>query len=171
MFPPFDSPAASQCLLITDELPSPADFILHRSLASHFKQSKTSKCIVLSVSEDFARWKAIAAKSVNFRAVFFESCVSLTYRRRQNQNLSNNSASGSLVFIDVLSHIQPHLESGSLRIIFDLVSSAIGSGADTLVILDDITSLEWIGFPSLDITRFARALCALCRNVHIFHSL
>jgi hypothetical protein len=31
-----------------------------------------------------------------------------------------------------------------------------------LVILDDITILEWIGFPLIDIIRFSRALRALC---------
>ena len=34
-----------------------------------------------------------------------------------------------------------------------------------LVILDDITILEWIGFPLVDIIHFSRALRALCQKV------
>jgi hypothetical protein len=34
-----------------------------------------------------------------------------------------------------------------------------------LVILDDITILEWIGFPLIDVIRFSRALRALCQKV------
>ncbi len=50
--------------LITDELPSPADFILHQNLISHVKEHKEAKRIILSVSEGWARWQAIASKHV-----------------------------------------------------------------------------------------------------------
>jgi hypothetical protein len=63
MLPPFDLPEGI-LVLITDQLHSPADFLLHRSLIGHIKTSKTSKSVILSVSEGIARWKAIAAKSV-----------------------------------------------------------------------------------------------------------
>jgi hypothetical protein len=64
MFPPPEILSHSQLLLITDELPSPADFLLHRILASQLRENAPGKAIILSVSEDLARWKAIAAKSV-----------------------------------------------------------------------------------------------------------
>ncbi|PCH35980.1 hypothetical protein WOLCODRAFT_81258, partial [Wolfiporia cocos MD-104 SS10] len=35
-----------------------------------------------------------------------------------------------------------------------------------LVILDDIATLEWIGIPLVELTRFARALSALCRKTN-----
>jgi hypothetical protein len=66
MFSPFELPSGI-LLLVTDQLSSPADFVLHRSLIDHLKGAKSDspkKAIVLSVSEDLARWKAIAAKSV-----------------------------------------------------------------------------------------------------------
>jgi hypothetical protein len=64
MFPPPGLPVPGQMLLITDELSSPADFLLHRFLISHLKNTKDTKCVILSVSEHLARWEAIVAKSV-----------------------------------------------------------------------------------------------------------
>jgi hypothetical protein len=64
MFPPSELPYPGQLLLITDELPSPADFLLHKFLSTHLKDPKDARCVVISVSEDLARWKAIASKSV-----------------------------------------------------------------------------------------------------------
>ena len=60
----------------------------------------------------------------------------------------------------------------SLRPIFDHVSAILDGEVDkahdgmhNLVILDDITSLQWIGFPLLELIRFTRALRALCLKV------
>lgn len=58
---------------MTDQLASPADFVLHANLAAHLKDSSKTRCIVLSVSEPIARWKVIASKSVSekFSSIFF----------------------------------------------------------------------------------------------------
>ena len=61
LLPPFNFPE-NIVLLITDTLPSPASFLLHKALSSHLKSSKPA--IVVSVSEDLAKWKAIASRSV-----------------------------------------------------------------------------------------------------------
>jgi hypothetical protein len=65
IFSPFSLPE-DITLLITDALSAPANFLLHRTLAAYMKDRKDSdvKCVVLSVSEDISRWKALAAKSV-----------------------------------------------------------------------------------------------------------
>ena len=64
MFSPFGLPEGIT-LLITDALSAPANFILHRTLAAYMKKDhKDIKCVVLSVSENITRWKAIASKSV-----------------------------------------------------------------------------------------------------------
>ena len=66
MFSPFDLPP-DILLLATDQLSPPADFVLHHGLIDHIKGAKSEipkKAIVLSVSEDLTRWKAIATKSV-----------------------------------------------------------------------------------------------------------
>ncbi|KAF9455941.1 hypothetical protein BDZ94DRAFT_1285309 [Collybia nuda] len=145
MLSPFNLPDGI-LVLITDELSSPADFLLYRSFITHVKESKDSRTIILSVSEEIARWKAIAAKS--------------------NVNVSQLLDSKSLTFVDVLSHVQPRSDNSapsSLRPIFDLVSTNIETTtAPLLVILDDIATLEWIGFELLDITRFCRALRGMC---------
>jgi hypothetical protein len=65
--PPFNLPE-NIFLLITDTLPSPASFLLHNSLSSHLKTpsntGKKKKATIISISEDLARWKAIASRSV-----------------------------------------------------------------------------------------------------------
>ena len=74
MFSPFGLPEGIT-LLITDALSAPANFFLHRTLAAYMKKNrKDIKCVVLSVSEDITRWKAIAAKSViNIFSVFLSA--------------------------------------------------------------------------------------------------
>ncbi|TFK65400.1 hypothetical protein BDN72DRAFT_801194 [Pluteus cervinus] len=147
MLPPLDLPEGV-LLLITDELASPSDFLLHKCLLMNSKEARDSKIIVLSVSEGLTKWKTVASRS--------------------NLNLTRSLESGGLQFVDVLTHVDPPSPSSdttgpSLKPIFDLVLSSIkGSKSPPLIILDDISSLEWIGFPSLDIIRFVRALNALC---------
>jgi hypothetical protein len=116
----------------------------------HLKQSKTAKCIVLSVSESLERWKSVASKA--------------------NTNVVHNE---SFRFIDVSDQHLPSQNRGegdtnkiSLKCIYDLLSVELlnsrTNGQISLVILDDITSLEWLGVSLLDLSRFARALRTLC---------
>ena len=83
-------------------------------------------------------------------------------------NVAQLVASGVLTFVDALSHVQASIDPScpSLRPLLDLISPILESSKDPyLVILDDITSLNWIGFSLLDVERFARALVAKCRQV------
>ncbi|KAJ7188879.1 hypothetical protein C8R46DRAFT_877593 [Mycena filopes] len=164
MFSPFNLPPGI-LLLVTDTLASPADWVLHRALIEQLKPASKSKsdslatpqkAIVLAVSEDLARWKAIAAKS--------------------NLHLDQKAAAGSFVFIDVLQRVPPpdtdtdnDASAPALRPIFNAVVTALGSGnadGDALVILDDLATLAWLGFPVLALTRFSRALGAACRTAN-----
>ncbi|KAG1752843.1 hypothetical protein EDB19DRAFT_1670099 [Suillus lakei] len=146
-FPAPDLVSSRRLLLITDQLPAPADFLLHRFLHLHLKQSKTAKCIVLAVSESLERWKSVASKA--------------------NINVAHNE---SFQFIDVFEQHRPSGEGNtndiSLKSIYDLLSVKLSdsriNGQIPLVILDDITSLEWLGVSLLDLSRFARALRTLC---------
>ncbi|KAF8959840.1 hypothetical protein BDZ97DRAFT_1836152 [Flammula alnicola] len=141
LFQPFDLPEGI-ILLITDELAAPADFVLHRTLATHLKDRKQPKSLILSVSEGLSRWKALAAK----------------------------------VFVDVLAEVQPSVvveeastkPNSSFRILLDRVQTYLDRAKDdpTLIILDDITMLDWIGFPVLDVIRFFRALRGACLAAH-----
>ncbi|KZT10582.1 uncharacterized protein LAESUDRAFT_692730 [Laetiporus sulphureus 93-53] len=154
MFPLTGLPLPQELLLITDELASPADFILHRSLATHLKSGQDARCIILSVSEDAARWNAIAGRS--------------------NLNLAPCLASQSVVLIEaesILTHPERHEFSSksSLKALYDRIRDAVGetpSGLEpkTLVVVDDLAALEWIGMPVQELFRFVRALYAICRK-------
>ncbi|KAG2135463.1 hypothetical protein DEU56DRAFT_913302 [Suillus clintonianus] len=145
-FPAPDLVSSRRLLLITDQLPAPADFLLHRFLHLHLKQSKIANCIVLAVSESLERWKSVASKA--------------------NINVAQNE---SFQFIDIFDQ-HPHGEGNtndlSLKSIYDLLSVKLSdsriNGQIPLVILDDITSLEWLGVSLLDLSRFSRALRTLC---------
>ncbi|KAJ6590064.1 hypothetical protein DFH09DRAFT_1140789 [Mycena vulgaris] len=172
MFAPFDLPRGV-LLLVTDQLASPADFVLHRAVVGHLKlnsaraargdiesenekAASTRKVIVLSVSEDPARWKAIAAKS----------------------NLP--LAAPSFLLVDVLAL---GLRGALDALVRALSPTALPSEAkcdtdadtqadtdvhtDTLVLLDDLAALEWLGIaPALELTRWCRALGAVCRRTN-----
>lgn len=83
-------------------------------------------------------------------------------------NLGQNP---NFMFIDIAKCIEAEEPSASncsrLRPIVDLLSSFASKGQN-LVILDDIASLEWLGFSSLELFRFARALNTLCSKVGTF---
>ncbi|KAJ7207291.1 hypothetical protein B0H12DRAFT_1158977 [Mycena haematopus] len=153
MFSPFDLPSGI-LLLVTDQLSSPADFVLHRGLIDHLKGANfenPKKAIVLSVSQGLTRWTAIAAKS--------------------NMHLDQKISSGAFIFVDVLERVSPPDTDSSapiLRPILDAVISVLeqSNGADVLVVVDDLATLDWIGFSVLDITRFCRALAAACRKAN-----
>ncbi|KAI0769414.1 hypothetical protein BD413DRAFT_558196 [Trametes elegans] len=149
MFPPNGLPLPGEVLLITDELLAPADFLLHRHLTTHLKDSKDSRCVLVSVSEDLGRWKAVA--------------------QRSNMNLTQYLDSHTLVFIDAISYLTlgPDENTGTpLKSLFQQIRSALcfGTGPNTTILLDDIASFEWMGVPVADIAHFMRALSALCRK-------
>ncbi|KAI0368379.1 hypothetical protein BV20DRAFT_969449 [Pilatotrama ljubarskyi] len=152
IFPPTTLPLPGEVLLITDELLAPADFLLHRHLATHLKESKHSKCLLVSVSEDIGRWKAVA--------------------QRSNLNFAQYLDSGALSSIDVMSLVSPTLDGKTevpLRSLFQHLSATLARLQQdpenkVSVILDDVASLEWMGIPIADISRFIRALCAVCRK-------
>lgn len=177
MLSPFNLPEAI-LLLITDQLSSPADFLLHRSLHAHLKESKHNKSVILSVSEGIARWKAIAPKNVCHQHGFYYLLPELIHNLivYENQNLAMHMEAESLEFIDVVSDVQAVIDPSvkpSLRPIFERVSKSLdgSNSGSSLVVLDDITSLEWIGFPTLDIWRFTRALRALCIKARLKMSI
>jgi hypothetical protein len=90
----------------------------------------------------------------------------------KNVNLHQRFTTGDVRIIDV--HAQM-LKGGSetlnLRPLYELIEADLRKESPgALVILDDISVLEWIGIPFNDIIRFCRSLRALCLKVglHIF---
>ncbi|KAF8345795.1 hypothetical protein F5887DRAFT_1074220 [Amanita rubescens] len=141
---PFNLPQGI-VLLITDQLSAPADFLLHKYLYQHLKKrNKTdaslTKAAILSV---IRRTSEVESLSLLDRLAF------------------------SNLFAPPISPTgQAHTTAPPLKPIFDLVSESLSKpehqSVAHFVILDDITTLEWIGFHPLDVMRFVRALRALC---------
>ena len=52
-------------VVITDQLASPADFLLHQLLSEYVKSSPDAKCIIVSTAQGLAKWKAISSRSVS----------------------------------------------------------------------------------------------------------
>jgi hypothetical protein len=89
----------------------------------------------------------------------------------QNLNLAHHFEVGSLEFVDVLPEVQPTPDRReSLRILIERVEVCLdrAAGCPALIILDDISTLDWIGFPLLELSRFLRALRATCLKVRTF---
>ena len=87
-------------------------------------------------------------------------------------NLSGHLQKARLSFVDAMSLVAPALETPSkvsLRKMYDHIRDALQLAKEgqvnTLVILDDLATLEWIGVTVEELARFSRALCALCRQV------
>lgn len=76
-------------------------------------------------------------------------------------------ASGSLKFVDILSHVQPG--ASTLRPVFDIVQTFANDASTItphlLVVFDAISTLEWLGFNATEVGRLSRALSSLCRKV------
>jgi hypothetical protein len=78
-------PPPGHVLLITDQLESSAEFLLHRALSLRLKHSKGGRCILVSTTQDYGHWKAVAARS--------------------NLALENYIKSESFVFIDATTRL------------------------------------------------------------------
>lgn len=56
---------SGELLVVSDRLAAPGEFLLHALLASHLKDSRNSRCIIVSYDEGFAHWKTVAARLVS----------------------------------------------------------------------------------------------------------
>jgi len=90
----------------------------------------------------------------------------------QNISIQNHLDLGSVIFMDLLAGLQPPHSQQQLQVIFDRVQQSILQDPTNitpcLLILDDITTLEWVGFSATDVQHFIRALRALCVKVSFF---
>ncbi|KAK0452319.1 hypothetical protein EV421DRAFT_1898068 [Armillaria borealis] len=132
-FTPLDLPQGI-IQLITDELPSPADFILHQNLISHSKGAQGSKT---NYSVCVRRMGEMAGYSIEAPEELWQSYIRRCF------------------------FFEP--EESGLRPIFNVVFEVLKECTpDSLIILDDVSMLEWIGVSALEILRFCRALRAQC---------
>ncbi|KAI0030699.1 hypothetical protein K488DRAFT_53678 [Vararia minispora EC-137] len=129
-------------VLVTDDIGASADFLLYQVISA-FKHSQ-ARCIFISVSGDLARWRALCSKT--------------------GLSLDAKIKDGSFLFVDV-SASMPRFAT-SLPSIFEstksYVEASFSEATLKLVVLDSLSTLEWIGFSATEVTRFARGLTALC---------
>ncbi|CAE6470365.1 unnamed protein product [Rhizoctonia solani] len=174
-------PQAGQVFLITDSPASSAQFLIQALLQSQLKREGEASgngraCVIVSVDHDFAHISAIAARS--------------------NLNLAQCIRERTLVYVDALSQAsQPpgNLGDGagapdgppstpgivicptlatSLRPLYDVIQHAFEqlspNAFGKLLILGDVSTLEWIGIPATEVSRFVRA--NECGVVVLYHS-
>ncbi|KAL1673731.1 hypothetical protein EV122DRAFT_222053, partial [Schizophyllum commune] len=147
---PFELPE-EVCLILTDELASPADFYLYSTVSQRLKSGR--RVLVVSAADDLARWKAVAGKS--------------------GVNLAQHSASKAFEYYDVSAELDRILESVDqdgvppLRALYDAIVDRLAlQEAPSLIILDALSELLWLGLPEKDARLFVRALRALCLKNH-----
>ncbi|KAI0075107.1 hypothetical protein K474DRAFT_1449238 [Panus rudis PR-1116 ss-1] len=146
-------PSRGDFILVTDQLLAPADFWIHRAISAHLEEVGKSKCLYLSARESVERLKSKSGKS--------------------RVNLAQQTTNGNLVFVEINSQVEPPASPTDdhaplLKPLLDIVKRQfeIWSQDDVfpLVVIDDISVLEWTGFTTNDIVKFLRALAALCRK-------
>lgn len=89
--------------------------------------------------------------------------------------MDRNIDEGNLLFLDLHDTLFDPDEPPSLRPVFDLIRSTVSkisplyptqSETDTvLVVVEDISTIEWSGYSTTEISRFCRALSAFCARV------
>lgn len=157
-------------ILITDQIASPADFVLHRVLSQCLKGSTSKGHIaVVSLERELAQWRGITA--------------------RNNIQLDKHLANGNLTYIDGLSisssspgssrefdagegyrfapsAFQSKDEKTSLKGLYAVLEQTLQSKQTQphILILDAPCILEFIGIPPVEITRFIRAVAGLYRS-------
>ncbi|VDC07129.1 unnamed protein product [Peniophora sp. CBMAI 1063] len=137
--------AARQPLLLTDEAGASADFLLHQALLTVFKLPD-ARCVFVSTSGDLTRWKSLCS--------------------RNGLNLDAKLQTGAFRFVDG-SSVAPESSDGLKTLYLDiqgLLESWSQDAAPKLVIVDNASSFEWVGFEPTPVVRFIRALAALRRK-------
>lgn len=99
------------------------------------------------------------------------SAIFLMLITLQSLNIPNLIAKQSLIFVDVETETAESYTASqpSLRRVFDRLISLLHDEAHlfahTLLIVDDLSTLEWVGFSTQDVSHFVRALSAACHKV------
>lgn len=69
-------PEPGDMLLFSDELASPADFMIYANIAAHLKDpTRSTRCVLLAVSESLTRLKSMTTKSVSLLSVDLQALL------------------------------------------------------------------------------------------------
>ncbi|KAG8943049.1 hypothetical protein FRC04_003260 [Tulasnella sp. 424] len=136
-------PTGGQLLLVTDDLVSPADFLLYGAVNTFFKEHKTGEIVVVS-SSDEAHWKAVLQKL--------------------GLNLAPHLTSNTFKLLDPSKFLEGSPNSlNPMRRLYDEINQQVLRPVDNsftpqLLIVDDISLLDWISTESTEVIRFIRAI-------------
>ncbi|ELU42376.1 hypothetical protein AG1IA_03591 [Rhizoctonia solani AG-1 IA] len=165
-------PQVGQVLLITDTPASSAQFLVQAVLQSQLKRegeasANTRACVLVSVDHDFAHISAVAARSVS--PVKFGASQPLGDLADGVSAPDDRHTTAGIVTCPPL--------ATSLRPLYDVIQQALEqlspSATGKLLILSDVSSLEWIGIPATEVSRFVRAVRALAvkaSSIILYHS-
>ncbi|KAF8337489.1 uncharacterized protein EI90DRAFT_2657739 [Cantharellus anzutake] len=156
-----DAPRGA-AILITDQLGSPAEFLLCHTIVSSLNEGVA--CILVSTSNDLHHWSAITSRSLKNIQTYIDS--------KKFTFIDGASIVATEFNIDGASGNGSSRSSGPLKQIYsritesinDLVTLGVAGGRPPILLLDDMSTLEWIGINQVDILRLYRAVIALCRK-------
>ncbi|GAA97027.1 uncharacterized protein L969DRAFT_96914 [Mixia osmundae IAM 14324] len=167
-------PPAGTSLLITDTLECPATFLTTHLIKLALKGAQAStglvgapmstakaRVIVLLTSQREEHYVAILRKMVNVHSTSKDIADKLP--ADQGVNTTSEKSKGRLTFIDGM-RMTASDPSDALQSLYVALSSAIDPSASddhTVVMLDDLTMLHWLGVDSYALIRFYRALITL----------
>ncbi|KAL7415484.1 hypothetical protein BDY24DRAFT_383101 [Mrakia frigida] len=165
-------PPKGSTILLSDTLSSPAGFVLMHFLASQLKAGK--EVVLVGCGEGLSHYRAVAKKMyLNDSAVTFIDALSHLSMPTESSNSSplQSNVAPSL--------FPPPQDDLSLRPLYNLIVSTLkGKGravngtdsddapgpTETLVIIDDLSALHWMGVEVDEVSRFVRALQARSRK-------
>ncbi|PVG02185.1 hypothetical protein CPB86DRAFT_780613 [Serendipita vermifera] len=155
-------PTSGMSMLVTDHVDAPAAFLLIRAASAVLKRTKTSaeltsikRCIFLSFTQDIEHWKALLSKT--------------------GLNPAKAVEDGNLSLLDLLSWWRNDIrdgvkDKGGFDRFFDHVYTSLqqelnrAEPSETIVLIDDLAHLEWIGLDEQHILRFLRSVRSLLRK-------
>ena len=82
---------------------------------------------------------------------------------KKNLDLGKLVEKGQFVYLDPLPLLPEIEKTATLRVVYDALTPLLIP--HTLLIITDLAPLEWIGVPSLALTRFVRAIRSLASQV------
>ncbi|KIM30803.1 hypothetical protein M408DRAFT_270514 [Serendipita vermifera MAFF 305830] len=163
-------PTAGNLLLVTDHLDASADFLLIRAATTVLKPNKAhsptaiKKCIFMTFAREEAHWRAILGKA----NVIGTKDADLTFLDLFSQWRSSKPANDG----DDSLFGNGHLDEAYKMLKAELANATRSS----IVLIDDLAHLEWVGINEQDIVRFLRSIRSLLREAGaslliIYHKL
>jgi hypothetical protein len=140
--------------LITDDIDASAEFLLHSLV--HRSVGAQRPCILVDFSRDVRQWEAIAAKRhVRLRENLWKYIDGSSCTLSATEKTAMAAAQSGIPCPQLFPSGQPP----TMRSLFDLIVEQ-ATQLNSIIIINQISVLSWMGMPEIDLTRFVRALRA-----------